>query len=124
MQFLLGLFFLFHGLIHSAYLAQKPNDPSYPFDFSKGWFYDAVGHSSAVATGATLAAITIGAFCLAALGAWGMSAFDTLARPAVIVGAISSLLLLVLFWQNWLIAGVVIDLVLLYGIFVLGWTFR
>lgn len=124
MQWLLGLFFIAHGLIHGSYLTKTIDDPNYPFDFSKGWLYHLMGSGAAVPIGMTLSVITLCAFCVAGLGVFGTPGLAAIIRPTVAIGSLSSLLLLVLFWHKWLILGIVINLVLLYGAFMLKWSFR
>ncbi|HRJ06789.1 MAG TPA: hypothetical protein PK096_01480 [Candidatus Saccharibacteria bacterium] len=122
MKILLGLFLLAHGLLHASYLTPKPDDPNYPFDFHKGWFPDLVGQAAGP-IGTILVVVVVGAFLLAALSLFGVPGFSTYGQLFVSVGAIASLILLVLFWHSWLILGVVINLVLLVGIYAFGWKF-
>lgn len=120
MKYLISFFLAAHGLLHLSYLTPKPDDPNYPFDFTRGWFADIVG-STAGAIGATLVTVTALAFIVAALAYVGVPGFVDFGKAAAVTGAISSLILLILFWHTWLILGVVIDLVILYGIFQLNW---
>lgn len=119
-MFLLGAFLLAHGLLHASYFTPKPDDPNYPFSFSKGWFADLAGQSAGI-VGTMLCLITITAFILAALGVFGVGGLNEFAQISVTIGAVASLLLLVLFWHPWLILGVLIDLILLVGIQLYGW---
>lgn len=120
MKILLGLFLIAHGLIHASYFTPKPNDPNYPFDFSIGWFTGLVG-SNAKYVGIVLAVVTIVSFVLAGLGVLGVPGLAAITNQLAIVGAAASLVLLVLFWHMWLIVGVLINVVLLFGILRLGW---
>ena len=119
---LIGLFLIGHGLIHASYLTPKPDDPKYPFDFTKSWFANILG-SFAKPVGITLATLAIFAFVLAGLGVLGFPGLAEIWRLLLGVGAISSLLLLILFWHSWLVLGLIIDTVLLYGVFVQKWRF-
>jgi hypothetical protein len=79
-----------------------------------------VGASSARSIGLLLFAGVAAGFLLAAIGmlailpAWAFQA-------GVLVGATSSLLMLVAFFHPWLIAGIGIDVALLWTTFFLGW---
>lgn len=123
MNVFIGLFLIAHGLIHASYMTPKPDDPNYPFDFTKGWFTHLVG-SVATPIGMTLAVLAVGCFALAGLGVLGVPGLDHTWKLFVTGGAISSTVLLALFWHPWLILGFVINAVLLYGIYVLHWTWR
>ena len=43
-------------------------------------------------------------------------------RPLALISAVVSLLLLILFWNRYLIAGVAIDILLLVALFFTNWT--
>lgn len=120
MRILLGLFMIAHGLIHASYLTPKPDDPNYPFHFDKGWFAQIVG-SIAPTVGLLLVVVTIACFALAGLGILGVPGLLGIAKIMVIIGAVSSLLVLILFWHPWLVLGIVIDAVLLYAALKLNW---
>jgi hypothetical protein len=122
MNILLGVFFILHGLIHAGYLTPKPNDANYPFTFEDGWFESLAGTSAGV-IGYALAAVAVFSFAVAGLGVMGVPGLDGVLRWVVVAGSVASLALLLLFWHNWLILGVVIDLALLYGVFYLKWSF-
>ncbi len=57
MKFILGLFLIIHGIIHTGYLTPKPNDPNYPFTFNNGWFVSLVGEPAKI-IGKVLAVVT------------------------------------------------------------------
>jgi hypothetical protein len=122
MNALLGFFFILHGLVHAGYLTPKPNDPNYPFTFDDGWFASMAGEPARV-VGYILAAVTVLSFIVAGLAMMGVPGLDWMLKWAVVVGSVASLALLLLFWHTWLVLGVAIDVVLLYGIFFLKWTF-
>ena len=119
MKLLLGLFVIAHGLLHASYLTPKPDDPNYPFYLDRGWFADMAG-SSAKPIGTMLVIITVVAFAMTGLGLLGLPVAYGLWKAALLIGAIASLLLLVLFWHSWLMLGIVINIVLLYGVTRLG----
>lgn len=122
MKVLLGLFLMAHGLIHASYLTPKPDDPKYPFSFDKSWFASWAGHASS-AIGSTLAALAVACFVLAGLAVLGVPGLKDMWKFFTVTGAISSLLLLVLFWHRWLVLGVVIDIALVAGIYLMHWSF-
>lgn len=122
MKTLIGLFLIAHGLLHASYLTPKPDDPNYPFTFDKSWFAHLVGDvSTPLGIGLTL--LVVGSFALAGLGVLGIPGLENTWKLFTTVGAIASTLLLGLFWHPWLILGFVINAVLVYGIYVLNWTF-
>jgi len=123
MKTLIGLFLIAHGLMHASYLTPKPNDPKYPFDFTKGWLAGLIGDASKP-IGVTLAILVVGCFVLAGLGVLGVPGLVGTWKFFTLAGAILSTLLLVLFWHLWLVLGIVINLVLIFGLFVFNWNFR
>ncbi|MCC2631118.1 MAG: hypothetical protein K0S38_927 [Candidatus Paceibacter sp.] len=120
MKIFYGLFIIAHGLIHASYLTPKPEDPKYPFYFDRGWFGSAVG-SMATPIGKILVVLTVIIFALAGLAIIGVPGLVNITKQLLVAGSIASLLVLVLYWHPWLILGVVIDIVLLYGVLNLGW---
>jgi hypothetical protein len=66
-------------------------------------------------------AVTVAGFALAAVAALGI-ATETLWVPGVTIGAIGSLALLGIFFRPWLVLGVVIDVALLWIVFVVDWS--
>jgi hypothetical protein len=120
MKMLYGLFIIAHGLIHVSYLTPKPEDPKYPFNFDRGWFIGLIG-ADAVLIGKILVALTVIILVLAGSAILRVPGIVMNTRQLVIAGSTASLVVLVLYWHPWLILGVVIDIVLLYGILKLGW---
>lgn len=123
MKTLLGLFLIAHGLIHASYLTPKPDDPKYPFSFTESWFAHIAGDASKP-IGMILALIVVMSFALAGLGVLGVPGLEASWKIFTTVGAISSLLLLALYWHTWLVLGLVINAVLLYGLYKLNWNWR
>jgi hypothetical protein len=120
MKLLFGLFLIAHGLLHLSYLAPKPDDPSYPFDFSKGWLANVLGEA-AKPIGTILAIITATCFVLAGLGVFGFPGLESIWQQLAIGGAAASTVLLGFFWHPWLAAGMLINVVLLYGLIEQNW---
>jgi hypothetical protein len=124
--FLAGLL-LAHGAIHAGYLSRRPpptpEAPPWPFDLDRSWLFTRLGAEPRVvrAIGRALVVATIGAYALAALATVGVlpgSAWGA----TVVAGSLASLALLLLFFHRWLVAGIAIDLVLLWVALVAGWT--
>lgn len=120
MKTLFALFLVAHGLVHSLYLLPKPNDPKYPFHFGGSWFAELVGKIS-LPIGGFLVILTIASFTLVGTALLGAPGLESIIKQLVVTGAVSSLLVLVLFWRTWMVVGVIIDLVVLYGFLMLGW---
>jgi hypothetical protein len=123
---LLAAFLLAHGLIHASFLAPRPaptaDGPSWPFDLDRSWLLSPLGVPPAVTRllGTAFVALTIGAFALAAVVALGV--LDDLWVAAALIGAVSSLGVLGLFYRPWLTLGIVIDAVLLWAVLVAGFV--
>lgn len=124
---LVAAFLVAHGLVHALYLAPPPPDQpggaTWPFTLDRSWLLSRLGLDARVTRplGTALVAMTIGGFGLAALGALGITP-DALWVPAVLIGAVSSLALLGLFFQRWLLVGVAIDIVLLWAVLAAAWS--
>lgn len=119
-------FLLAHGLIHGSFLAARPaataGGPSWPFELDRSWLLSPLGMRADAtrAVGMALTAATIAGFALGAVVALGI--LPTSLWPVGIgIGAGSSLALLGLFYRPWLTLGVVIDLVLLWAVFITSW---
>lgn len=121
MKTLIGLFLIAHGLMHASYLTPKPDDPNYPFDFTKSWFANLLGDMSQP-IGVILTILVVICFILSGLGVFGVAGLESNWKLFTIAGAVLSSLLLILFWHNWLVLGLVINAVLIYGIYVLNWN--
>lgn len=114
-KLLLGFLFAAHGVIHLGYVTPAPADPKYPFSLDKSWLVTDVGLnlSTVHALGILLAIITVTGYALAGLSAAGIIVPHLWWQSLTVIASVTSLLLLVFFWHNWLILGVVIDIVLL-----------
>ena len=111
---LLGLFLVGHGIIHLGYLTSPPDDPKYPFRLSQSWLITRRGFPAApvAITGTTLGLIAVIGFAMAALAKIGIlpAAWDS---SLIAISAVASMSLLLLAWHQWLVLGVIINLVLL-----------
>lgn len=114
-KLLLGFLFAAHGVIHLGYVTPAPADPNYPFSLDKSWLSINIGLNSSTvhAFGLLLAIITVAGYALAGLSAAGIIVPQAWWQTLTVIASVTSLLLLVFFWHNWLILGVVIDVVLL-----------
>ncbi|MCP4415027.1 MAG: hypothetical protein GY805_00295 [Chloroflexi bacterium] len=120
----LAIFLIAHGLVHAG-LAAAPN-PADP-NAKPGAFFTAVerswllprlgmGITAVHWIGIILVALSTLGFVLAGLGIFGVAGLSAIWRTIAIISAISSLLLLILFWHPWLPIGVLIDIVVLIAL--------
>jgi hypothetical protein len=115
-----------HGVIHVGFVTTRPaptaGAPPWPFDLDRSWLLTRAGVSVPTARliGRLLVTVAVAAFLVSALGAlaWLPAAWFGLAAA---VGAVASLVLLLAFFHPWLVIGVAIDVVLLWGVVVAGW---
>ena len=126
-RLLVAGFLLAHAAIHAGFVSKrppaKPGAPPWPFDLGRSWLLARLGVPAGAVRvlGLALVVATIGGYTLAALatlgilpaGAWGTT---------VTVGSIASLALLLVGFHPWLMAGVAIDIVLLWVALVAAWT--
>ena len=120
---LIGLFIIAHGLVHPI-LAFSPTPDSDPPEvggyWAKSWLLgDGSSTKTMIYIGSTIACVLL---VLA-----GLSLMDWIIPQAwwntlCIMGAALSLLVLVVFWHNWLVVGVVIDIALLILLLFANWN--
>jgi hypothetical protein len=123
---LLVAFLLAHAAIHVGFIAPRPRatagGPAWPFDVQRSWLLGRIGvdEDSARVVAIALVAVTLAAFGVAGIAAFGVlpSLFWT---AAVTVGVTGSLSLLLLFFHPWLALGVVIDVALIWIVLFQGW---
>ena len=126
-RLLLAAFLLAHGLVHLLFFSPPPpateGGPSWPFALDRSWILTPLGLGADTTRilGIALIALTIAGFALAAIVALGILP-SSLWVPAVVIGAVTSLAVLGLFYQPWLTIGVTIDAVLLWAVLVGSWT--
>jgi hypothetical protein len=127
LRLLFAAFLLAHGAIHASFLAPRPpataGGPTWPFEVARSWVLTPLGIQPETTRllARALVAATIAAFALAALAAVGFISAE-LWGPASAAGAVTSVALLVLFFQPWLVLGVVIDFGLLWAVLIAGWS--
>jgi hypothetical protein len=126
MNVLLAAFLAAHGLIHVSYLAPAPprtaGGPEWPFEVTQSWLVTGLGLDAAAMRplATVLVLVTAAALLGAAAVALGWLP-SSLWLPLLVVGTSGSLVTLGLFFHPWLVAGIAIDLVLLWATLVAGW---
>lgn len=125
---LLAIFIILHGWIHYSLTyvpTPKPGELRTPFwpswsrsDTDPAWLASKMGLSNGLVRGlgCALWLLTLAGFSVAGLAllfAPGAQAAWSISAAA---GAVASLLLLLFYWHPWLVAGVVINLALLAGL--------
>jgi hypothetical protein len=127
MKLFLAAFLAAHALIHVSYLTPAPpataSGPQWPFDLGGSWLVTGAGMDPNLIKplGAALVVVTAVLLLTAALATGGWIVPADLWPAAVAGGAISSALLLALFFHPWLVLGLAIDAVLLWVTLVSGW---
>jgi hypothetical protein len=126
-RLLLAAFLVAHGLVHLLFVSPPPpateGGPSWPFALDRSWILTPLGLGADMTRilGIALIALTIAGFALAAVVAIGVLP-SSLWVPAIVIGAVASVVVLGLFYQPWLTLGVAIDVVLLWAVLVQSWT--
>ena len=101
-----GVLLVAHGLVHLLYLV----DDAPEFSLDRSWLVpDTARHS--LARG--LIAATTVAFATLALAVWGVPGLSAVWPALTVVACLLSMVLLILFWNPWLVFGVAIDIALL-----------
>lgn len=96
-----GLVLLAHGLVHLLYLADDVPE----FSLDRAWVPEDVRRP----VGLALMAATVAAFALLALAVWQIPGLASHWPAIAIVASLTSLVLLGVFWNLYLLFGVVID---------------
>ena len=126
-KLLLAGFILAHAGIHASFVSPRPppreGAPAWPFDLRRSWLLTPMGldPQAARGVGVALLALTLAGFAVVALVLVGLLPVGLWA-PAIVLGGVASLGLLVVFFHPWLVLGVAIDVALLWGVLVYGWT--
>jgi hypothetical protein len=126
-QLLVAAFLLGHAALHIAFIAPAPpataDGPAWPFTTADSWLFTRIGVPSETArlVAIALVAATIAGFALAAIVALGFLP-EAIWVPAILVGAVASLGLLVTCFHPWLALGVVIDVALIWACLIAGWA--
>lgn len=101
-----GVLLLAHGLVHLLYLA--PDIPE--FSMHRSWL---VPQAARRPLGLGMIAVTVTAFALLAQAVWGVPGLSASWPEITVVACLLSAVLLVLFWNTWLVVGLAIDAALL-----------
>ena len=127
MKTIIAIFLILHGLVHAILaMVPDPNAPEARFAtfFSRSWLLANLGLSEPVSR-----AIAMVLAVLATIGfvATGLALLDVLFpfdwwQTLAIVSAVVSLLLLIIFWNLYLVVGVAIDGLLLAALLFTDWT--
>ncbi|WP_405071649.1 hypothetical protein OG558_20245 [Kribbella sp. NBC_01510] len=113
-----GVFLLAHGLVHLLYLA----DDVHEFSLDRSWLVPAVARRP-LALG--LIAATTVAFAILALAVWGVPGLSAAWPALTVMACLLSMVLIILFWNTWLVFGFAIDIVLLaVAVIQPGWVGR
>ena len=127
MTTIVALFLILHGLVHGILaMVPDPNAPEARFAtfFSRSWLLAGLGLPESAAR---VIAIILAAAATIGFIAAGLALLDILVpldwwRALAITSAVVSLLLLVIFWNLYLIIGVAIDVVILVTLIFTDWT--
>ena len=115
-----GLLLIAHGLVHLLYLTPEVEDNKYPFNLRESWL---VPETARRPVGIILIAATTAFFALLGLAVWGVPVLSGAWPALALAAAVTSLALLVAFWDVWLVMGVITDLGLIAIALVRpGWT--
>ena len=123
--FLAG-FLLAHGLIHVAFISPAPpataGGPAWLFATDQSWLVRALEIRPEIVRilAMALVAVTVAGFALAAVAALGIA--PGLWPPAIAIGSIASVGILIAFFHPWLSLGLAIDATLLWATFIAGWV--
>jgi hypothetical protein len=115
-----GVFLVLHALVHVAWLAPKPNDPSYPFRIDSSPLLPGASESLVRGLGQGLAVAALLAFVLAGLGVLGVPGLAAAWKIAAVVGAVASLALVAVFWDKYFVAGPILNTGILVAVY-MGW---
>lgn len=124
---IVAIFLILHGLVHAILvMVPNPKEPGSGFAtfFSQSWLSSGLGLSQSA--GRSLA-ILLAAIATIGFIATGLALLDILVpfdwwRPLALASAVISLLLLVIFWNTYLIVGVLIDIAFLVALLAFNWT--
>lgn len=129
LKILFAIFLIAHGLVHAGLAAAPiPNDPdSKPGAFftatARSWLLPRLGLNASTVqwVGVIMVALTTLGFVLAGLGVFGVPGLTTVWRTVAVVSSCLSLLLLILFWHQWIVVGVLLDVGILIALLWAKW---
>jgi hypothetical protein len=122
-KFVLAFFLILHGLIHLGYFSPAPADPNYPFSLKQSWVGPTFGlyEPQLRVIGILLGLITVIGFLVSGLATAGVVVPQSWWPAFTAIAAIASFMMLLIFWQSWLVIGVLIDVILLVAVIGMGW---
>jgi hypothetical protein len=97
-----GALLVAHGLVHALYLAPDVRE----FSLDESWVVPATARR---AVGVGLVVTTVAAFLLVGLAVWGVPGLSSSWPALTLVASVLSLVLLLAFWDSWLVVGLLID---------------
>lgn len=127
-RWLLAALLMGHGMVHLLFVVPTPaateGGAEWPFNFAQSWAITGVGLDVNVVRiiGVALITVVVVGFSLAALSTVGIMVPSGWWQPIVAVSAVTSTILLVLFFEPQLVLGLGIDAVLLGVVAARGWT--
>ena len=129
MKTLFAILLIAHGLVHAGLAAAPiPNDPdprpgAFFTAMERSWLLPKLGLNGSTIQwiGIILVVLSTLGFVLAGLGGLGVPGLNAIWRNIAVVSSCLSLLLLILFWHTWLVAGVLIDIGILVALLWVKW---
>lgn len=107
----IGVFLIAHGLVHWVYAAPEPNAPeAEPWSYlTQRWLVTRAGLDKSVALilGIVLIGLITAGFVTSGVG---LILSQGWWRVVAIGSAVFSIILLTLFWHNWMIAGPILNI--------------
>jgi hypothetical protein len=124
---LLAAVLIGHGAVHTMFAispAATAGGPEWPFDMAKSWAVTGAGLdlNAVRAIGVALIVIVAGGFALAALSTVGLIVPAGWWQAAVGASAVTSVVILVLFFNPQLVLGIAIDAVQLWAVAARAWA--
>jgi hypothetical protein len=115
-RFVVGGFVALHGVMNAMLLGTPTVDGSagnFLTSSGRSWFLNPLGISglSAEMVGAALALIAAIGFIAGAFAYLGRLNVD--ARPLFLASSVASLAMLIMFWNDWMVAGALINIVII-----------
>lgn len=121
LRIVVGGLLVAHGLVHLMWFVSA-KDASWPFRLDRSWL---LPEQVRRPVGIALIAVVVAAFALLGLAVWGVPILASTWVGLAVVGAVASLVVLVVFWDRQLGWGVAIDVaILLVALWQPGWTDR
>ena len=127
-RWLLAALLIGHGVVHVLFAVPAPTatdgGAEWPFDMARSWAITGAGLDANVVriVGIALITVVVVGFSLAALSTVGIIVPSGWWQPVVAVSAITSAILLVVFFEPQLVLGLGLDAVLLWDAVAGAWT--